>query len=374
MRKGLLACAVLAALLCATPAVAAERLVVGIGDQKSQMFTDPRLPWLGVEHARLVVPWYVADGSNPAELEHVRSWLRSARRAGVEPLVGFGHGFEGISRIYLPKVAEYRRAVRQFRRRFPQVRRFIAWNEANHCSQPTCRKPERAAAYYDALQDSCRRCTVIGAAVIDQPNMVRWLKRFRKAARNEPKVYGLHNYLDVNRLRTTGTRRMLKAIPRRARVWITETGGVVRRKHFRARVLDFPENPVHAGKVTRFVLQTARKLQRVDRVYLYHWNVDRDDATWDSGLIDPRGVTRPGFTALARYLKRDPRRVPKLPPPPLQKPAPAPPAGQNPPPPQPSPQPGEQPQPEPQPQPEQPPQDGCSLVVLCDRLGGGLLP
>jgi hypothetical protein len=95
-------------------------------------------------------------------------------------------------------------------------------------------------------------------------------------------------------------------------VWITETGGVVRRKHFRNKA-SFPENPAHAGQVTRFVLQTARALARIDRVYLYHWNVDRDDATWDSGLIDPRGRTRPGFTALARALGRDPRRVPALP-------------------------------------------------------------
>jgi hypothetical protein len=369
MRNGLLAVALLAVLVCAAPASAADRLVVGIGDQKSQMFTDPRLPWLGIRHARLVVPWYVAEGTNPSELAYVQAWLRAARKARIEPLVGFGHGFEGAARIYLPEVAEYRRAVRTFRRRFPQVKRYITWNEANHCSQPTCRRPERVAAYYDALAGVCKGCTIIGAAVIDQPNMVGWLRRFRKAARREPRIYGLHNYLDVNRLRTSGTRRLLRALPRRARVWITETGGVVRRKHFRNKA-SFPENPAHAGQVTRFVLQTARALARIDRVYLYHWNVDRDDATWDSGLIDPRGRTRPGFTALARALGRDPRRVPALPvlaPPASRAPA----VAQNPPPAEQQPAPGQQPSPQQSPPPNGPP-PGCGLAVLCDRPLGKL--
>ena len=69
MWKGLLA-AVLLALTLAAPAQAAPRLVVGIGDQKSELFIDQRLSWLGVKHARLVVPWYVGTGVNQAELEY----------------------------------------------------------------------------------------------------------------------------------------------------------------------------------------------------------------------------------------------------------------------------------------------------------------
>ena len=370
MRKGLLAVVALT-LLLATPAHGAKRVVVGLGDQKTEMFADARMQWLGVKHARLVVPWYVGTGVNKEELAHVDRWLKAARRAKVRPLVGFGHGFVGWTRIYLPKPAEYRRAVAAFKRRYPWVRQYIAWNEANHCSQPTCRRPERVAAYYDALKTTCRSCTVIGAAVIDQPNMVPWLKRFRRAAKHEPKVYGLHNYLDVNRLRSTGTRRLLRALPRRARVWITETGGVVRRKHFRARSgSDFPENPQHAGKVTRYLLRTASALPRIDRVYLYHWNVDRPDATWDSGLIDHRGGTRPGFTALARHLRRDPRQtpplLPALPAPALPPALPLPPVAANPPPPE---QRSDPPPAEPQ---QQQPASACPLMLLCDRPLGAL--
>ena len=373
MRKGLLAVVALT-LLLAAPAHGAQRVVVGIGDQKTELFTDARMKWLGVKHARLVVPWYVGTGINKEELGHVDRWLKAARRAKVKPLVGFGHGFVGWTRIYLPKTAEYRRAVAAFKRRYPWVRQYIAWNEANHCSQPTCRKPERVAAYYDALKGTCPKCTVIGAAVIDQPNMVKWLKRFRRAAKHEPTIYGLHNYLDVNRLRSTGTRRLLRALPRRARVWITETGGVVRRKHFRSRSgSDFPENPRHAGKVTSYLLRTARALPRIDRVYVYHWNVDRADATWDSGLIDHLGSPRPGFSALARHLRRNPGQAPR--PTFVPAPAPAPPIAQNPPPTQPQPSggsgSGSAPPPEQQQSAPPPSEGGCSLLVLCGPVGLG---
>jgi hypothetical protein len=317
MRPGAVLLAVLAALLLAAPAAdAAKRPIVGIGDQKISMFEDPRFKWLGLRHARLVVPWYVAVGAeNKRERSYVDEWMNSARRAKVSPVVGFGHGFAGKMRTYLPKRTEFRRAAAAFRKRYPWVRTYIAWNEANHCSQPTCKRPERAAQYFDALRSVCRRCTVVAPAVLDQPNMVRWLARFRKAARSKPRIYALHNYLDVNRLRSRGTRRLLRAIPRSAKVWVAETGGVVARTHFRKKA-DFPENPTRAGKVTTYALELGRKHPQITRVYLYHWNIHKYDASWDSGLIDQLGKARPGFDALARFRGKDPAKAPKPPPPP----------------------------------------------------------
>ena len=48
------------------------------------MFSDARMPWLGIKHARLVVPWYVASGIDKAELRYVDNWLRAARRAEAQ--------------------------------------------------------------------------------------------------------------------------------------------------------------------------------------------------------------------------------------------------------------------------------------------------
>lgn len=338
---------------------------IGIGDQKADMFRDQRRSWLGVRHARLVVPWYIALVEE--ERRYVDRWLTEARRAKVQPLVGFGHGFVGATRIQLPELWQYRAAFRAFRKRYPWVRHFIAWNEANHCSQPTCRRPERAAAYFDAMRSLCPRCTVVAADVIDQRNMIPWIKRFRRAARHKPRLWGLHNYLDVNRLRSTGTRRLLRYVP--GTVWITESGGVVHRRHYR-RKASFPENPRHAAKVTRYLLRLAHRHRRkIRRVYLYHWNADRARATWDSALINHRGQARAAFRELARYQRRDPRRAPAAPRPwppfapiPTEPPKPPPPTGgqEQPPPsgePQPPPSGGEQPPQEPEPT--------CTLIVIC---------
>src|SRR3712207_5686124 len=312
-------CVVLAGLLA--PATAPAKPIVGMGDQKLQMFDDPRVPWLGIRHARIVVPWYIETAhGDPAERRHLKLWLELSRKRGIEPLVGFGHGFYGPMRTYLPTKAEFRQAFRAFKRRWPWVRTYIPWNEANHCSQPTCKRPERAAQYFDVTRSLCKACTVTAPAVIDQPNMVTWLRRFERAAQHRPRIYALHNYLDVNRLHTRRTRRLLASV--KGRIWITETGGVVYRKHYRAKA-DFPESPEHAGRVTQFLLDTASKLStRVERVYLYHWNTDRPEPHWDSGLIDWHGLPRPGFAAVATFVGRNPLLAPTLPP--VRVPLPAP--------------------------------------------------
>lgn len=346
-------------LLPAGAASAAHRPIVGIGDQKPTMFDDARFKWLGMRQARYVVPWHVAGGmGRKRERDATDLWMRSARRAGVSPLVGFGHGYEGRWRDKLPTVAEFRRAVKRFRRNYPWVRTYLTWNEANHCSQPTCDNPERAAAYYDTLRSLCRGCTVVAPAVLDQANMVPWLRRFQRAVKSKPRIYALHNYLDVNRKRSSGTRRMLRAVPG-AKIWIAETGGLVARGNYKGKA-DFPENAVHAGQVTTYALRLAQRNPRIERVYLYHWNIDRYGANWDSGLIDQNNLARPGFRSLARFLGRDPDKAPK---PPRQEP----PANPPPEPPPPA-QPGESQPPPPQdPPPPPPPEPQCDLP-LC--LGG----
>ena len=385
MRQAWIAYAVCAAALLlgvlATPASA--KPIVGMGDQKLQMFEDPRVPWLGIRHARIVVPWYIETAhGDPAERRHLKLWLDLARKRGIEPLLGFGHGFYGPMRTYLPTNREFRQAFRAFKRRYPWIRTYIPWNEANHCSQPTCKRPERAAQYFDALRSGCPKCTVTAPAVIDQPNMVRWLRSFERAAKHRPRIYALHNYLDVNRLQTRRTKRLLKAV--KGRIWITETGGVVFRKHYKDKA-DFPESPEHAGRVTQFLLDTASKLSpRIERVYLYHWNTDRPEPQWDSGLVDWYGLARPSFAAVATFVGRNPLLAPALPPvrvplPDPPRPTP-PPAGAQPdqtPPPQNSndQQKDESPpapsQPTPPERPSQPTDPVCSIIDPCvGGLGG----
>jgi hypothetical protein len=367
MRNGLLLALVTMLLLGATASTASARTTVGLGDQKIDMFSDPRVKWLGVRHARLVIPWYVATKSGlPGDQLYIDTWLRAARRSGTQPLIGLGHGFTGRMRTYLPSVREYVRAVKAFRRKWPWVKQFIVWNEANHCSQPTCKRPDRAAQYFDAMRKVCPRCTLVAADILDQPNMISWLKRFRRAAKGKPKVIGLHNYLDVNRLHGHRTKAFLKAA--KAPVWITETGGVVRRKHYKGKAA-FPENETHAGRVTQHLLRLADRNRRIKRIYLYHWNANRPDSTWDSGLVDWTNATRPAFSVLARYFGRDPLQAPVVAPP-VGPPPPPPPIPQ-PPPSEPD-EPENQPPPEQQPPQQQPPPEeqpaDCGLGSLCPPL------
>jgi hypothetical protein len=128
------------------------------------------------------------------------------------------------------------------------------------------------------------------------------VKAFRRAARVEPRYWGLHNYVDANRLRTTGTRRLLKATGH-ALIWFTETGGIVSRTN--RRKVTFPESAEHAATATRFLFDDLIPLsRRITRVYLYHWNSEPGPKTWDSGLIGPTGQPRPAYRVLQRVLAR----------------------------------------------------------------------
>jgi hypothetical protein len=276
---------------------AAGALVVGIGDQKADMFSDPQFAGLGVSHARLAVSWDAME--NRWERDQIDTWMAGARAEGVQPLVGFWHA-RGDRRRILPTPSRFKYEFRQFRARYPWVTTFATWNEANHCGEPTCHRPELVAAYYRAMKRECPRCTVLAAEVLDMPNMGSWVDAFQHHLGFRPKLWGLHNYIDANRLRTSGTRTLLAHT--RGQLWFTETGGIVQRLN-RSKV-GFPESPSHAATATRWVFDRLVPLsRRITRVYLYHWNAVRGD-NWDSALIDPRGKARPALGVVRRELQR----------------------------------------------------------------------
>jgi hypothetical protein len=156
-----------------------------------------------------------------------------------------------------------------------------------------------AAAYYDAMRSACPECTVVAADVLDSSDMAGWLKAFVKASDHKPRLWGLHNYIDANRFRTTGTRTMLRTV--KGTIWFTETGGLVHRK--KTSAIKFPDSPTHAAKATRWVLDRLATLSpRIQRIYLYHFENQGDDATWDSGVLDPNGRPRPAFNVLTKWV------------------------------------------------------------------------
>jgi hypothetical protein len=297
-RISLLVAVFAAALTFAAPAGA---LTVGIADNKTDMFFDPRFASSGVGQARISVGWDAL--SSPWQTQQLDEWLTAAHNANVEALVSFGHS--RTDRRSLPTPERFLFEFRRFRARYPWVQEFATWNEANHCGEPTCHRPQLVAAYYRGIRRECPRCRILAAEVLDMPNMVSWVRSFRRAARQEPRYWGLHNYIDANRARTTGTRRMLKAV--KGQVWFTETGGIVRRTN--RHKVTFPESAKHAATATSFLFRKLVPLsRRVTRVYIYHWNADATPTTWDSALIGPTGRVRPAYKVVQRVLNQQAAR------------------------------------------------------------------
>jgi hypothetical protein len=275
---------------------------IGIADQKPDMFADARFQALGIKYARLAVGWDVlTDRRSAAELA---AWLKDAQATGVEPLISFMHS-RGSDRHALPSPARMRLEFRRLRALYPWVTTWATWNEANHCGEPLCKRPKTAAAYYRVLRRECPSCTILAPEVLDTPNMTKWVRQFARWLGFMPRLWGLHNYVEANRFKTTRLRQ-LNRITANAELWLTEVGGLVaRRNHSRTEI---PEGAAHASRVTRFIFdKIVPRNPQITRVYLYHWNSSSRRDTWDSALIAPGGIARSALTVLARVLRDEPQ-------------------------------------------------------------------
>jgi len=298
-----LVCAAIAAIaLFALPAAAgaAAPLVVGIGEQNAGMFASK--PWyqLGARDVRYVVGW---DALNVRwQRAEIDAYMAAAENAGARVLLGFGHARSPrrARRRMLPSPKRFRREFVRFRKRYPFIRTYLTWNEANHRSQPTWNHPRVVGRYYDVLRNNCPGCTVVGPAVLDTLAMPRWVRTVERSARHRIGIWAIHNYIDANRFRTSGTLSLLRAT--RAKIWFTETGGLVRRDN--GSKIEFANSPKHAVRATRWVCKLARLSPRIRRVYFYHWTAPKRNATWDSALTDRRGRARPALRVLRTYVRR----------------------------------------------------------------------
>jgi hypothetical protein len=270
---------------------------VGIADQKADMFADPRFGVLGITRARLAIGWDALTSRWQVDL--LDAWLQGAQAAGVEPLISFMHSRTTRRKLPTPERLKYE--FRRFRQFYPWVTTFATWNEANHCGEPLCHRPKLAAAYYRALRRECPTCTIIAPEVLDMPNMAGWVKDFNRALGYSPKIWALHNYVEANRFKMQRLRELSRIAPH-SQVWLTETGGLVRRDN--ASTTEIPEGVRHAGEVTRYIFdRIVPRNPRVTRVYLYHWNAESPKTSWDSGLITPGGRERSALFVLARVLR-----------------------------------------------------------------------
>lgn len=273
----------------------AGAVTVGVGDQNATFFANGSFQRTRIGHARILVPWNAVR--SPWQRPGLDAWFAAARAGGVTPLVTFGKSRTAPGDLPTPE--RYASAVRDFRERYPWVREFSTWNEANACGERTCRRARLVAAWWRQLRLACRGCTVLAADLVDQPNVGDWAREFRRHANMEPTRWGLHNYIDVNRFSTTYTRRALDAT--RGKLWLTETGGLVQRRN--RSTTRIPEGLAHAPRATDYLFRTLRRVSgRIQRIYLYHWIADRPPATWDSALLNHHRQERRSYDVLRRWL------------------------------------------------------------------------
>ena len=370
MRRLLLALAALLVLPAVVPSAQAKsRPIVGIADQGTSVFAHPLYGKLRVGRISRLVVSYDAVMRRTDEMVNVDSWLGAVDAAGVQPLISFNasrgcftsKGTYAKRRICrLPSVKRFGKAFRAFRKRYPQVRVYSPWNEINHISQPTARNPRRAAQFTNLVRRRCKRCTVVAADVLDQPGVGRYLRRMKRHLKGRPRLWGLHNYQDANDYTTDGTREVLKAV--KGRIWLTETGGIVKLGKHR------PYNPRRAAKAVRHMFRLGRRFKRVKRIYIYNWTGgDPKTIRFDAGLTNLRGGARPAYKVVRNYLIKRPsgplRPEPPFPPGSFPTPAPGPEPGPAPPPEQPPPPPPE----------EEPPPPDCGLPICLPPVTGSLL-
>ncbi len=292
-----------AAAVSARPAAARPGPLIGVGEQKAEMFENEFWARLGLRDTRYTVPWDALE--DPRQRALLDRWMRAADEAGARVLLGFAHSLRSdrLART-LPTRRQFRRQFLRLRDRYPEVRDWLAWNEANHPGSLTARRPARAAQFFDVIARNCRGCRVVAADVLDIRNMTSWIRRFQRAASATPRIWGLHNYGDVNGLRTQGTRRLLAIT--RGRIWLTETGAVLlRRTHRDGRLQTFRHSPSGAARRTAHALRLGCLSPRITRMYLYHWQAPALVTNWDSALVDPDGQPRPAYRVVQRWVAPD---------------------------------------------------------------------
>ncbi|MBA2504690.1 MAG: hypothetical protein H0V29_01960 [Thermoleophilaceae bacterium] len=292
-----LAVLVTALAVSAAKPASSEAVIVGIGDQNPQTFQDQNFRSLGVKRTRVFTPW----NSIFTEPERLDTWIQAARRAGAEPLIAFwkARGDKCPARpCTLPSVKAYTRAFKAFRKKYPGIRLYQPWNETNSNTEPTGKKPKRAAEYYNAMRKSCRRCKVVALDLLDGKNMKKYVSTFKKFVKGkEPTLWGLHNYSDTNRSRTKGTKLLLKLV--KGEIWLTETGGLTSFTAADGRQI-LPASEARATRATSFLLNKLVRIdkRRIKRVYLYQWRKTNANDRFDAGIVRFDGTPRPIFNLL----------------------------------------------------------------------------
>jgi hypothetical protein len=283
---------------------AAASYLTGIGDEQTEMFTNPLWLQLHTKIARYIAPYDAAV--RPYSLQLARAWITAAEAKHQQVVVAFYHS--EYTPTKMPSLAVYQRDVQKFIKLFPKVRQYQPWNETNRGNVPhlfSSPSAMESAKDYRALKSVCHGCTVLGLDILDGPSVspsLRYIAEFKRDVvrlkTSMPSLWGLHNYSDTNRFSSSRTRAILAAVP--GQVWLTETGGIVQ---FGGA---FPNKKgsglTRAAKALSFMFRLASSNSRIKRLYIFQWSGATGAARFDAGLTDPHYNPRPGYVIVCRQL------------------------------------------------------------------------
>ena len=297
--------------LPATAPAAKYNVSVGIGDQSPTMFDNASFQALRVKKVRYFIRWNAID--NPNELALADAYINRAQQARAKVLLHISSDTLVRKQGRLPTVRQYRSKVGALVRRYrSRIDAVGAWNEANHDTQPTYKNPRRAAQFFLEMRRMCRGCKIVALDVLDQRGVENYIRRWfaglgRSRAR-QATIIGIHNYSDTNRYRSRGTRLIIntaRRYNRRAKFWLTETGGVAR---FGSSFPCNPANPASAerrqAKAIDYMFKLTKQFRRnVQRLYIYNFNGADCQVRFDAGLVRGDGSQRPAYRRVLRHIR-----------------------------------------------------------------------
>jgi hypothetical protein len=126
--------------------------------------------------------------------------------------------------------------------------------------------------------------------------MLPYLHKFKRYAKGTPKLWGLHNYQDVNRFTKADTQALLRNV--RGEVWLTETGG------FAGFGRKFKYSLARQKKATQWMFTLAdrytksrRGQAKLTRLFVYSWfgRPRSAENLFDAGLVNADGSPRPAY-------------------------------------------------------------------------------
>jgi hypothetical protein len=316
----LVACLLAAVSLSAPSAHAVE---LGISDSDAPTVGEPFWAGLGINRARVVVPYDIATTSGAEGLQrrdNFERYLANAKAAGVSVLVVFAPSQDvrapGTGDPIAPSADEFAAGFAAFRTSYPDVTTIAPWNEPNNrdtTSYALGSNPQLAADYWLRAKQVCpSACTLLAGDFAGIPGDDAYVDAYQaELAANGavPDVWAFHAYTDVNRFQVVGasdapvTRYYLSKLQgpwANARIWIDEVGA--RYRDASGLIWGDASQRDAAG----LLLGLATLDPRIDALYYFNYSNQCGSAggcaVQDRGLVSPKPLNgdAPGYDVANR--------------------------------------------------------------------------